>query len=54
MTQDNPGRERDICQELQQLTASLQQAQKANTTLQQQVQQLQDHLHWVVRRLRLL
>ena len=48
--QDNPGRDRDIRQELQQFTASLQQAQKANTTLQQQVQQLQDHLHWVVKR----
>ena len=37
-------------QELQKLTAALQQAQKANTTLQQQVKQLQDQTHWVVRR----
>ena len=48
--QDNPGRDSDIRQELQQLTTALQQAQKANTTLQQQAQQLQDQLHWVVRR----
>ena len=48
--QDNPGRNREIHQELQQLTAALQQAQKANTALQQQVQQLQDQLHWAVRR----
>ena len=37
-------------QELQKLTTALQQTQKANTTLQQQAQQLQDQSHWVVRR----
>ena len=37
-------------QELQKLTTALQQTQKANNTLQQQVKQLQDQTHWVVRR----
>ena len=32
------------------MTTALRQAQKANTTLQQQCQQLQDQLHWVVRK----
>ena len=48
--QDNPRRNRELRQGIQQLTAALQQTQKANTTLQQQAQQLQDQLHWVVKR----
>ena len=48
--QDSQERDRVLHQELQQLTMALQQTQKANTTLQQQGQQLQDQSHWVVRR----
>ena len=59
LLQEQEGRERQqlqdgqnivLHQELQQLTTALQQAQKANTTLQKQGQQLQDQAHWVVTR----
>ena len=48
--QDSQERDRMLHQEVQQLTVALQQTQKANATLQQQVQHLQDQSHWVVRR----
>ena len=55
--QDQEERERQLCQErdnfrqqLQDSTIALQQTQQANVTLQQQVQQLQEQSHWVVRR----
>ena len=61
LTQEQEGRrqqqlqnsqERDIVlrQELQLLRAALQQTEKANITLQQQRQQLEDQSYWVVRR----
>ena len=55
--QDSQERERVLCQErdnfrqqFQDSTSALQQTQQANVTLQQQVQQLQEQSHWVVRR----
>ena len=49
--QDSQERDIVLRQELQLLTIALQQAQKVNTTLQQQrQQQLQDQSHWVVKR----
>ena len=42
--------EQDLRQQLQESTAALQQTHQANVTLQQQVQQLQEQSHWVVRR----
>ena len=42
--------EQDLRQQLQESTTALQQTRQANTTLQQQVQQLQEQSHWVVRR----
>ena len=42
--------EQDLRQQLQESTSSLQQTRQVNTTLQQQVQQLQEQSHWVVRR----
>ena len=54
--QDQEERERQLCQErdnfrqqFQDSTIALQQTQQANATLQQQVQQLQEQSHWVVR-----
>ena len=40
----------DLHQQLQESTSALQQTRQANATLQQQVQQLQEQSHWVVRR----
>ena len=40
----------DLRQQLQVSTTALQQTRQANVTLQQQVQQLQEQSHWVVRR----
>ena len=40
----------DLRQQLQESTTALQQTRQVNVTLQQQVQQLQEHSHWVVRR----
>ena len=48
--QDSQERDTVLHQEFQKLTIALQQAQKANTTLQQQGQQLQDQSHWLVKR----
>ena len=55
--QDSQERERVLCQErddfrqqFQDSTTALQQTCQANATLQQQVQQLQQQSHWVVRR----
>ena len=48
--QDSQERDTVLHQEFQKLTIALQQAQKANTTLQQQGQQLQDQSHWLVMR----
>ena len=42
--------EQDLRRQLQESTSSLQQTRQANATLQQQVQQLQEQSHWVVRR----
>ena len=42
--------ELDLRQQLQESTSVLQQTQQVNATLQQQVQQLQEQSHWVVRR----
>ena len=42
--------EQDLRQQLQDSTTALQQTRQTNTTLQQQVQQLQEQSHWVVRR----
>ena len=42
--------EQDLRQQLQESTSALQQRQHTISTLQQQVQQLQEHSHWVVRR----
>ena len=46
----NDNIEQDLRQQLQESTAALQQRHQANVTLQQQVQQLQEQSHWVVRR----
>ena len=55
--QDSQERERELCQErdnfrqqFQDSTTALQQRQHTIATLQQQVQQLQEQSHWVVRR----
>ena len=55
--QDSQERERVLCQErdnfhqqFQDSTTALQRTQQVNVTLQQQVQQLQEQSHWVVRR----
>ena len=55
--QDSQEREKELreernnfCQQLQESTTALQQIRQANVTLQQQVQQLQEQSHWVVRR----
>ena len=42
--------EQDLRQQLQESTSALQQTRQANVTLQQEVQQLQEQSHWVVRR----
>ena len=42
--------EQDLRQQLQESTSSLQQTRQVNTTLQQQVQQLQEQSHWLVRK----
>ena len=42
--------EQGLCQQLQESTTALQQTLQANATLQQQVQQLQEQSHWVVRK----
>ena len=42
--------EQDLHQQLQGSTSALQQTRQVNVTLQQQVQQLQEQSHWVVRR----
>ena len=42
--------EQDLRQQVQESTSALQQTRQANVTLQQQVQQLQEQSHWVVRR----
>ena len=42
--------EQDLCQQLQESTSALQLTRQVNTTLQQQVQQLQEQSYWVVRR----
>ena len=42
--------EQDLRQQLQESTSALQQSRQANATLQQQVQQLQEQSHWVVRK----
>ena len=46
----NDNIEQDLRQQLQESTSALQQTHQANVTLQQQVQQLQEQSHWVVRR----
>ena len=48
--QERDNIEQDLHQQLQESTTALQQIRQANVTLQQQVQQLQDQSHWVVRR----
>ena len=55
--QDSQERERELCQErddfrqqFQDSTSALQQTRQANATLQQQVQQLQQQSHWVVKK----
>ena len=42
--------EQDLRQQLQESISALQQKEQVNVTLQQQVQQLQEQSHWVVRR----
>ena len=42
--------EQDLRRQLQESTSALQQTRQVNVTLQQQVQQLQEQSHWVVRR----
>ena len=48
--QERDNIEQDLRQQLQESTSALQQTRQANVTLQQQVQQLQEQSHWVVRR----
>ena len=48
--QERDNIEQDLRQQLQESTTALQQTRQANVTLQQQVQQLQEQSHWVVRR----
>ena len=48
--QEHDNIEQDLRQQLQESTSALQQTRQANVTLQQQVQQLQEQSHWVVRR----
>ena len=48
--QEHGNIEQDLHRQLQESTSALQQTRQANATLQQQVQQLQEQSHWVVRR----
>ena len=48
--QDSQARERVLRQQLQESTSALQQRQHTISTLKQQVQQLQEQSHWVVRK----
>ena len=48
--QEHGNIEEDLHRQVQESTSALQQTHQANATLQQQVQQLQEQSHWVVRR----
>ena len=48
--QEHGNIEQDLRRQVQESTSALHQTRQANTTLQQQVQQLQEQSHWVVRR----